>query len=134
MVKFTVAFCQRNEPVDNSGHDVDDIGSQIEEMENPLYAHRLGAHETTLISNMPESEEMTIAPDEGKQPMSILNYQFCEKLAHQHLFRTGNFGYKIERNVKLNPFKYFNQRFLNYKQKFASLQYFFLCCYATTKS
>ena len=47
------------------------IGSQIEENENPLDAHRLGAHETTLISNMPQSEELTIAPGEGKQPMSI---------------------------------------------------------------
>ena len=93
------------EPVDNSDHDVDDIGSQIDERENPLDAHRLGAHETTLISNMPQSEELTIAPGEGKQPMSILNDQYCEELAHPHLFPTGNFGYKIERNVKLSPDK-----------------------------
>ena len=87
-------------------------------------------HETTLISNMPQSEELTIAPGEGKQPMSILNYQYCEELTHPHFFpttfpttffpTTGNFGYKIERNVKLNPVKYFNQRLLNYKKKFAS--------------
>ena len=89
------------EPVDNSDHDVDD--SQIEENENPLDAHRLGAYETTLISNMPQSEELTIAPGEGKQLMSILNDQYCEELAHPHLFPTGNFGYKIERNVKLSP-------------------------------
>ena len=108
------------EPVDNSDHDVDDIDSQIDERENPLDAHRLGAHETTLISNMPQSEELTIAPGEGKQPMSILNDQYCEELAHPHLFPTGNYGYKIERNVKLSPVKYFNQRLLNYKQKFAS--------------
>ena len=108
------------EPVDNSDHDVDDIGNQIDERENPLDAHRLGAHETTLISDMPQSEVLTIAPGEGKQPMSILNDQYCEELAHPHLFPTGNFGYKIERNVKLSPFKYFNQRLLNYKQKFAS--------------
>ena len=87
------------EPVDNSDHDVDDIGSQIEEKENPLDAHKLGAHETTLISNIPQSEELTIAPGEGKQPMSILNDQYCEELAHPNLFPTGNFGYKIERNV-----------------------------------
>ena len=59
------------EPVDNSYNDVDDIGSQIEEKENPLDAHMLGAHETTLISNMPQSEELTIAPVECKQPMYI---------------------------------------------------------------
>ena len=56
------------EPVDNSDHDVDDIGSQIEE-KGSLYAHRIGAHETTLISNMPQSEQLTISPGGGKQPM-----------------------------------------------------------------
>ena len=110
------------EPVDNSDHDLDDTGSQIEEKDQ-LDAHRLDAHETTLISNMPQSvpqsEELTIAPGGGKL-MSILNDQYCEELAHPHLFATGNFGYKIERNIKLSPVKYFNQRLLNYKQKFAS--------------
>ena len=73
------------EPVDNYDHDVDDIGSQIKEKENPLDARRLGAHETTLISNMPQTEQLTIAPGEGKQRMSILNDQYCEELAHPHL-------------------------------------------------
>ena len=33
---------------------------------------------------------------------------------------TGQFGYKVDRKIKLSPNKYFNQRLLNYKQKFAS--------------
>jgi len=36
------------------------------------------------------------------------------------LFPTGKFGYHVERDVKLSPTKYFNQRLLNYSQKFAS--------------
>ena len=100
LVKFPVALTL-TEPVDNSDPEVDDICSQIEEKENPLDARRLGAHETTLISNMPQSEELTIATGESKQPMSIYD-QHCEELARPHLFPTGNFGYKIERNVKLS--------------------------------
>ena len=59
------------EPVETSNHEtvIDDAATQIEENENPLEAHRLGAHETILISNMPQSEELISAPGEGKQPM-----------------------------------------------------------------
>ena len=44
----------------------------------------------------------------------------CEELAHPFLFPTGKFGYRVKRDIKLSPVKYFNQRLLNYKQKFAS--------------
>ena len=40
-------------------------------------------------------------------------------MAHPFLFRTGKFGYQVERDTKLSPVKYCNQRLLNYKQKFA---------------
>ena len=79
----------------------DDVAIQIEENENPFDAHSLDANETTLISNTRQSEEFTIAPGEGKQPISILNDQNCEEVAHPYIFPTGNFGYKVERNVKL---------------------------------
>ena len=39
----------------------------------------------------------------------------CEMLAHPFLFPTGRFGY-----THTSPCKYFNQRLLNYTQKFAS--------------
>ena len=72
--------------------------------------------ETTLTSNIPQSEELIIVPGEGKQLMSILNDQYRgEELAHLYLSPAGNFGYKVERNVKLSPVKYFNQRLLNYQ-------------------
>ena len=41
-------------------------------------------------------------------------------MAHTHLFPTGTFGCKVKRNVPLTPRKCFNQRLLNYSQKFAS--------------
>ena len=61
-----------------------------------------------------------MAPGEGVIPISILTDTHCEELAHPHLFPTGKFGYKFQRKVELSPVKYFNQRFLNYKQKFSS--------------
>ena len=42
-------------------------------------------------------QEITIAPGEGKQPVSVLNEKFCEELAHLHLFSSGRYGYRIER-------------------------------------
>ena len=92
----------------------------LEVSENPLDNDRLGATETMLISNVPQPENVTIAPGEGIQPMSILMDEKCEELAHPFLFPTGKYGYKVERETKLSPVKYFNQRLLNYKQKFAA--------------
>ena len=67
-----------------------------------------------------KDECINIAPCEGKQPKSVLSDEFCEELAHPYLFPTGKFGYQVKRNVTLSPVKYFNQRLLNYIQKFAS--------------
>ena len=52
--------------------------------------------------------------------MSILTDNQCEELSHPWLFPTGKFGYKVEREIRLTPNKYFNQRLLNYKQTYAS--------------
>ena len=52
--------------------------------------------------------------------MSILSDKFCEELAFPHLFPRGRFSYKVDRQIKLSPAKYFNQRLLNYTQLFAS--------------
>ena len=53
-------------------------------------------------------------------PLPIICDKDCEMLAHPHLFPTGVFGYTYEWEVKLSPCRYFNQRFLNYTQKFSS--------------
>ena len=50
----------------------------------------------------------------------MLNDEFCKELAFPYLFPRGKFGYKVERDIKLSPSKYFNQRLLNYTQLFAS--------------
>ena len=92
----------------------------LNEESDPLDHFRLGATETMLVNNVPPVEDIVIAPGEGMQPMSILMDEKCEELAHPYLFPTGKFGYKVQREIKLSPVKYFNQRLLNYTQKFAS--------------
>jgi len=92
---------------------------------NPLDKFRTSANEPVLVSHFAESEEteeqiFNVAPGEGQIPLSILTDDFCEELAHPHLFPTGKFGYKVERKIKLIPVRYFNHRLLNYSQKFSS--------------
>ena len=94
--------------------------TRVESEENPLDVYRIAANETALINNSHFGDEFaTIAP-EGNMPLSILDDRHCEELAHPHLFPTGKFGYQVQRDPPLSPVKYFNQRFLNYTQKFAS--------------
>ena len=50
--------------------------------------------------------------------MSILLDEKCEELPHP--FPTGRFGYRVKPEIKVSPVKYFNQRLLNYREKFAS--------------
>ena len=81
---------------------------------------RIGASEICLLPSMLSSEYIEIAPGEGKTPKNIMLDENCEELAFPNLICTGEFGYKVEREVKLSPVKYFNSRLLNYKQVFSS--------------
>ena len=80
--------------------------------------------ETTFVSEILSACEMeegvVVAPGERKKPVSIYNDKFCEELGHLHLFPTGQYGYKVQREITLTSSKYFNQRLLHYTQKFAS--------------
>ena len=85
--------------------------------------HRVASNETALICEIPnivEDENLIVAPGQGKTPVPIVNDEFCEELAFPHLFPSGKFGYKVERDIPLSCVKYFNQRLLNFKQNFAS--------------
>ena len=100
------------------------VDDNLEIAENPLDTLRVASNKTTLISNFPnaDSEEsiISIAPGEGQRPMSVLNDDYYEELAHPYLFPKSKFGYKVERDIPLSPSKYFHQRFLNYTQQFSS--------------
>ena len=96
----------------------------LEEDDNPLDELRVGSTETMLISTIPysiEEENFIIAPGENKKPLSMLMDQYCEEFAFPYLLPRGCFGYNVERDTHLNASKYFNQRLLNYTQRFASV-------------
>ena len=95
----------------------------MEEEDNPLDEHRTASNETIMASKIPiqvDEDVITVAPCEGQVPVSIFDDPRCEEMAFPHLFPTGKFRFKVERNVSISPVKYFNQRLLNYSQKFAS--------------
>ena len=115
-----------DEPIEiklNTLHE-EGVDDNLEIAENPLDTLRVASNKTTLISDFPnaDSEEsiISIAPGEGQRPMSVLNDDYYEELAHPHLFPKSKFGYKVERDIPLSPSKYFHQRFLNYTQQFSS--------------
>ena len=101
-----------------------EIPEEEDGLDNPLAQVKSVSDETTFISEIPTAtdieETIVLAPSEGKQPVSLLGDEFCEEFAHPHLFRYGKFGYKAEMEIPISPGRYFNQRLLNYNQKFAS--------------
>ena len=57
---------------------------------------------------------------ENVRPESLTKDIFCQVLSNSHFFPTGKFGFQTKRKVYLTSTKYFNQRLLNYTQKFSS--------------
>ena len=125
--------CMNQEINDNARSDQK---CYIEDSENLLAQFQTPSAETTITTDIPTLDELkegiAIAPGVSKKPLSILCDDYCEKMAHPHLFPTGKFGYKVKRKFHLTPSKYFNQRLLHYSQQFASdTDYIFhTCCYA----
>ena len=52
----------------------------------------VGATEIMLPSHIRQAEDLTLAPGEGRQPMSIILDEKCEELANPFIFPTGKFG------------------------------------------
>ena len=94
--------------------------SNIELNENPLDTYRCSASETVLVNASCENEFISIAPGKNVRPESLTNDIFCEEVSHPHLFPTEKFGFQTKRKLYLTSTKYFNQRLLNYTQKFSS--------------
>lgn len=90
------------------GQELDNSSDSMEEIDNPLHSYSFDSQEISFIPYSVTSEEVGIAPGEGKTLVSIFNYSFCEELAFPWLFLREKFGYKVERNLKLTPAKCFN--------------------------
>ena len=76
---------------------------------------RAPSMENTFVSEIPSACEMeegiVVAPGEVKKPVSVLNDKFCEELGHPHVLPTGQYDYKVEREIPLNPSKQYTQKF-----------------------
>ena len=74
----------------------------------------------------------SIAPGEGRCPVPIMADENCEERAFPQLFPTGEFGFSIDRPVKLSVKKYFNARLLSKDGRFAkNIEYLFFAQYIT---
>lgn len=71
-------------------------------------------------------KKVCIASSERKKPpiSFLLSGENCQSLAFlcpfSYLFSTAEFEFRIERDVKLIPVKYFNQRLPKFTERFAS--------------
>ncbi|KAF4726001.1 hypothetical protein FOZ62_012838, partial [Perkinsus olseni] len=69
-----------------------------------------------------------IAPGEGRDPLPIGGDSDAEVLCFPHLFPTGKWGWKAERDIPLSPLQYFESRLLHEEPRFrADAEY---CFYA----
>ncbi|MES9901779.1 MAG: hypothetical protein ABW168_03735, partial [Sedimenticola sp.] len=76
-------------------------------------------------------EVFSIAPGEGKHPLSLFDDKGSELLAFPSLFSTGRFGWNAkDRTGRLSPRRYINQMILNNDKKFAhNVEYMFFAQY-----
>ena len=77
----------------------------------------IGTVESLVISN---ENILELGPGEDRETRHILLDEKCEELAFPETFFKGKFIDTFPRENYLTPTKYFNQRLLNYSQKFAS--------------
>ena len=86
-----------------------------ETLDDPLSEFRTPSMETTFVSEIPSACEMeegiVVAPGEVKKPVSVLNDKFSEEFGHPHLLPTGQYDYKVEREIPLTPSKQYTQKF-----------------------
>ncbi|XP_071142171.1 uncharacterized protein [Mytilus edulis] len=73
-----------------------------------------------------------LATGENQIPKSIFKEKGIDAMAFPHLHPGGEFGYSMERQVRLTPSKYFNARLLSADTRFATdSQYIFFAQYVT---
>jgi len=109
--------CGETEP-----DDTEDALDELENTEDTLKVFRSSNSNSMLVPLYPQShcEFLEIAPGEGKNPLNVLTDEFCEEKEFLYLLPSGRFGFFHKRKQVLSPAKYFNQRLLNYTQRFAS--------------
>ena len=71
-------------------------------LDDPLAKFKTVSGEATVISEIPSAtdieEAFIVTPGEGRKPRTFLGDEFCEELAHSHLFLTGKLGIRLKGN------------------------------------
>ena len=103
--------------------DVNSAKESLEPEESYLDRYRIASNKTSLISNILEIPEevdkegvVSVAPREGKKPMSIFADKYCEELAFPHLFLTWKFGWTSHFRWTSRQNKIFNQSWVSGKR------------------
>jgi cobalamin biosynthesis protein CobT len=111
------------------------VSDQEDEEEDPVAQLRGIKFDSCVQPNDPALETegvFSIAPGEGKRPISIMTDENCEEQSFPQLFPTGEFGFNVKRNVKLSPKKYFIGHLLNRDPRFAqNVEYLFFAQFIT---
>lgn len=102
---------QEGQPIEK---EVDSESEEEEDTSNPA------VHFDTCLQNANgPSLEFSIAPGEGKQPISFFRDENAEVMSFPREFPKGRFGYNTNRDTKLSVKKCFNSRLLSNDQRFA---------------
>ena len=73
-----------------------------------------------------------LAPGENQTPKSVFRENGIDAMAFPHLHPSGEFGFSMDRQLKLTPSKYFNVRLFSADTRFATdNQYIFFAQYVT---
>ncbi|XP_062607417.1 glutamic acid-rich protein-like [Saccostrea cucullata] len=103
------------------GNDSDEWSGEDDDLLNAeeISQTRGIAYDTCIQQEYKGNEIISIAPGEGKTPVSLLTDDNNEVLAFPKLFPDGKFGFDTKRKIKLSLSRYINARLLHRDGRFA---------------
>lgn len=131
-------FDEKSDLNENNDSETDeqnvDNDSQAEEVNEDERSKLSGLQFNTCIQpkDLCKDNEMilTVAPGEGKKPISFEVDKQVEELTFPQLFPTGRFGFSMQREKQVSTKKYFQARLFNADGRFArNIEYIFAAQY-----
>ena len=110
-------YCIKHDPVRKWQYTQDEMIF----MTNMYPETQVNVHNDDTVSDQDfENQGISVAPGEGQTPSNILKEHDWDVKTFPQLFPDGKFGLHYERQQKLTPLQYFNQRLLNMDICFSS--------------
>ena len=127
-----IVFVDDSQPLNiNTSNAATIFSVPVEEEANPLDQYLLPASKLLMSLKshiVADSCTLTIAPGWNKILVQIILEENCAVLVPSYLFPTDKFGHGSKRKIPLTPSKYFDQRLLNYTQRFPSESNWIVYC------